>query len=325
MASIRDVAKQAGVGVGTVSRALNGTGYVSPDTKKKIEKAAEKLGYTPNELARNLYRNRTGIVGVMVPDLDHPFFSCLAKHIEMELYRQGYKTMICNTIGISDRERDYLDMLDRNIVDGIITAAHSLDEEEYLKQKKPIVSVDREFGPGIPLIGSDHAMGGRMAAELLLKNGCKKVLQVSDVAPGIAAQERHSVFKEVMQRQGVEILDMVMDWNVFDWNAHYEGMERFLCQHPDIDGVFGGDMAAIACMNAVLQKEIRVPEDVKIIGFDGMDVTRMVYPRLTAVRQNVQLLAELCVNTLLDLVEERKGVPHRQILDVEMQFGGTTL
>ena len=117
MASIRDVAKQAGVGVGTVSRALNGTGYVSPDTKKKIEKAAEKLGYTPNELARNLYRNRTGIVGVMVPDLDHPFFSCLAKHIEMELYRQGYKTMICNTIGISDRERDYLDMLDRNIVD----------------------------------------------------------------------------------------------------------------------------------------------------------------------------------------------------------------
>lgn len=233
--------------------------------------------------------------------------------------------MICNTIGISDRERDYLDMLDRNIVDGIITAAHSLDEEEYLKQKKPIVSVDREFGPGIPLIGSDHAMGGRMAAELLLKNGCKKVLQVSGVAPGIAAQERHSVFKEVMQRQGVEILDMVMDWNVFDWNAHYEGMERFLCQHPDIDGVFGGDMAAIACMNAVLQKGIRVPEDVKIIGFDGMDVTRMVYPRLTAVRQNVQLLAELCVNTLLDLVEERKGVPHRQILDVEMQFGGTTL
>ena len=249
------MAKQDGVGVGTVSRALNGTGYVSPDTKKKIEKAVRKLGYTPNELARNLYRNRTGIVGVMVPDLDHPFFSCLAKHIEMELYRPGYKTMICNTIGISDREKDYLDMLDRNMVDGIITGAHSLDGEEYLKRKKPIVSIDREFGPGIPLIGR----------------------------------------------------------------------EKFLGRHPDIDGVFGGDMAAIACMNAVLQKGIRVPEEVKIIGFDGMDVTRLVYPRLTAVRQNVQLLAELCVNTLLDLVEERKGVPHSQILDVEMQLGGTTL
>lgn len=325
MASIRDVAKKAGVGVGTVSRALNGTGYVSPDTRKKIEKAAEKLGYMPNELARNLYRNRTGIVGVMVPDLDHPFFSCLAKYIEIELYSQGYKTMICNTIGISHREKDYLDMLDRNMVDGIITAAHSLEEEEYLKRKKPIVSVDRDFGPGIPLIGSDHQMGGRMAAELLLKNGCRKVLQISGVAPGIAAQDRHSVFREVIRAGGVETVDMVMDWNVFDWKAHYEGIGKCFKEHPDIDGVFGGDMAAIACLNVVLQKGIRIPEEMKIIGFDGMDVTRMVYPRLTAVRQNVQLLAELCVNTLLDLVEERKGVPHRQILDVEMQIGGTTL
>ena len=90
MASIREVAQEAGVGVGTVSRALNGSGYVSPGTRKKIEKAAKKLNYTPNELARNLYHNKTGIVGVIVPDLDHPFFSAVVKHIEMELYGQGF-------------------------------------------------------------------------------------------------------------------------------------------------------------------------------------------------------------------------------------------
>jgi len=142
MATIRDVAKQAGVGVGTVSRALNGTGHVSPETKKKIEDAASKLGYTPNELARNLFRNRTGIIGLIVPDLHHSFFSCFAKYVEMELYKQGYKTMICNSIGISDREKEYLDMLERNMVDGIITAAHSLDGEEYLKQKKILERAD---------------------------------------------------------------------------------------------------------------------------------------------------------------------------------------
>ena len=130
MSSIRDVAKEAGVGVGTVSRALNHTGYVSPSTRKKIEKAARKLEYTPNELARNLYRNRSGIVGLIVPDLDHPFFACLTRNIEMELYRQGYKTMICNAVGISDREREYLDMLERNMVDGLITGSHILDGEE---------------------------------------------------------------------------------------------------------------------------------------------------------------------------------------------------
>ena len=160
MASIKDVAKEAGVGVGTVSRALNGKGSVSIATRKKIEKAIHKLNYTPNELARNLFLNRTGIIGVIVPDLEHPFFSALTKYIEMELYSQGYKTMICNTVGISDREKEYLDMLDRSMVDGIITGSHCLDGEAYLKQKKPIVSIDRDFGAPIPIVGSDHALGG---------------------------------------------------------------------------------------------------------------------------------------------------------------------
>lgn len=323
MASIRDVAKQAGVGVGTVSRALNGTGYVSPATRKKIEKAVDDLGYTPNELARNLFRNRTGIVGVMVPDLDHPFFSCLAKNIEMELYRQGYKTMICNTVGISDREKEYLDMLERNMVDGIITASHTLEEEEYIKRTKPIVSIDRNFGPGIPLIGSDHAAGGKMAAELLVQSGCRKVLQISGISPNVAAEERHTTFAKVMEEHHIEVLNLIMDWNVFDWEVHHKEITRFLRNNPDIDGAFGGDEGAISCMNIALQKGKRVPEDFCVVGFDGMDITRMVYPTLTAICQNVQLLSELAVSTLLDLVEERKGVPSRQILDVTVQQGGT--
>ena len=101
-----------------------------------------------------------------MPDLDHPFFSSLVKYIEMELYEQGYKTMICNTVGISRREQEYLDMLERNMVDGIITGSHGLEVEEYRKQAKPIVSIDRDMGPQIPLIGCDHAKGGELAAEL---------------------------------------------------------------------------------------------------------------------------------------------------------------
>lgn len=325
MASIKDVAKEAGVGVGTVSRALNDTGYVSPETRKKIEKAARKLNYTPNELARNLFRNRTGIVGVIVPDLDHPFFSGLTKQIEMELYRQGYKTMVCNAVGISHREQEYLEMLERNMVDGIITGSHCLDAEEYLRQTKPIVSLDRDFGPQIPIIGSDHAMGGKMAAELLLKNNCKKVLQVSGVSPHILANDRHSVFSEILQSSGVKVINIEMDWNVFDWDAHYKMAESIFEVHKDIDGVFGSDLAAVACMNVAFHTGKRVPEDIRLIGFDATSLTRMICPQITAIRQNLSLLAELLVNTLLDLVEQRKGVPHRQILDVEIQQGETTL
>ena len=105
MASIRDVAQKAGVGVGTVSRVINGSGYVAEDTRKKIESAIRELEYTPNELARNLFKNRTGIIGVLVPDLDHPFFSAFARETEIALYKAGYKVMICNTIGSSNREQ----------------------------------------------------------------------------------------------------------------------------------------------------------------------------------------------------------------------------
>ncbi len=323
MASIREVAQEAGVGVGTVSRALNGSGYVSPETRKKIEKAAKKLKYTPNELARNLYHNKTGIVGVIVPDLEHPFFSALVKHIEMELYEQGYKTMICNTVGISRREQEYLDMLERNMVDGIITASHGLEVEEYRKQVKPIVSIDRDLGAQIPLIGCDHAKGGKLAAELMLKAQRKKVFLVSGISPKVMANDRYVTFMKVLEENGVTVLQEVMEWNIFSWDAHYHMAEEIFRLHPDIDGIFGGDLAALACLNAAQRRGIRIPEDISIVGFDAMTSSNMVYPQLTAIRQNVELLAEVSVNTLLDMVEQRKNVPHRLILDVEIQRGGT--
>lgn len=323
MASIREVAQEAGVGVGTVSRALNGSGYVSLETRKKIEKAAKKLKYTPNELARNLYHNKTGIVGVIVPDLDHPFFAALVKHIEMELYEQGYKTMICNTVGISRREQEYLDMLERNMVDGIITASHGLEVEEYRKQTKPIVSIDRDLGPQIPLIGCDHAKGGKLAAELMLKAHRRKVFLVSGVSPKVMANDRYNTFRQILEENGVNVLQEVMEWNIFNWEAHYKMAEEIFRLQPDIDGIFGGDLAALACLNVAQRRGFRVPEDISIVGFDAMAQTSMVYPQLTAVRQNVELLAEVSVNTLLDMVEQRKNVPHRLILDVDLQRGGT--
>ena len=171
MASIRDVAKKAGVGVGTVSRALNGTGYVAEDTKAKILAMAAELDYQPNELARNLFRNRTGIIGIVVPDMENPFFSKLLKHMEIQLYKNGYKAMICNTIEISNREQDFIDMLRQNVMDGIITGAHSLQDYAYLNLNKPVVAMDRNLGPDIPIIHSDHKAGGRMAARLLVSQG----------------------------------------------------------------------------------------------------------------------------------------------------------
>lgn len=217
MASIKDVAQKAGVGVGTVSRVLNNSGYVSDETREKIEEAMKNLQYTPNELARNLYRKKSGIIAVLVPTVEIPFFAELVHNIEAELYNEGFKIMLGNTDKAHNAELEYLDMLNRHIVDGVITGVHSLDVEEYKKIKKPIVAFDRYLGENIPVVAVDHKEGGRLAAEILLKNGCKKIVHFrGSTAVESPYHERHFEFARIMKEQGVECFDYELAWNKFD-------------------------------------------------------------------------------------------------------------
>lgn len=325
MASIRDVAQRAGVGVGTVSRVLNGNGYVAEDTRKKIETAISELEYTPNELARNLFRNKTGLIGVLVPDLDHPFFSSFVRETEIALYKKGYKAMVCNTIGNSSREMDYLNMLDRNMVDGIITGSHTLHVEEYLKRKGKIVSLDQEFGPGIPMVGSDHVSGGKIAAEVMLKNKCRKVLHITGVAPNVAANDRHAVFEAVLSENGVDVVDMMMAWNLFDHQSYWDAAKEAIRKCDGIDGVFAADEPALCYMHLAMKAGRRVPEDLKVITYDGMDITKLCYPEVTCICQNIKFLAETCADTMIKLIDGKEPVPQKQILSVELRQGQSTL
>lgn len=324
MASIRDVARRAGVGVGTVSRVINGNGYVSADTKKKVEKAIEELEYTPNELARNLFRNKTGIVGILVPDVDHPFFSSYVRQTEAALYEVGYKTLISSTIGVSNREEEFLDMLDRNMVDGIIAGSHTLEGEKYLKRKHAIISFDRDFGPEIPMIGSDHVTGGRLAAEVLIRNKCKKVLNIFGVSPNIVANDKHTVLKKTLEKQGIEVVDLILEWNRFGHEDYWESARKVMEIFDGIDGVFGTDQPVLNIMHLALKAGIKIPEELKIVTYDGTDISRLVYPEATSIRQNIKMLAELSANSVVDLIENRRPVPNKQIIPVELYQGQTT-
>lgn len=325
MASIRDVAQKAGVGVGTVSRVLNGNGYVKADTRKRIEAAIRELNYTPNELARNLFHNRTGIVGVLVPDVDHPFFAGYAKHVETALYEMGYKSLVGNTIGKSNREKEFLDMLDRNMVDGIITACHTLNADEYRSHKKTIVSLDREFGPEVPIIKSDHDRGGEVAARILLESGCKRVLNFSAESPGIVANRRHTILDQVLREHGVEVIDHVMEWNRFGHEDYRIEGERAYGEYEGVDGVFGTDQTVLYYVRRALQNGKRIPEDLKVVSYDGTYIVGLFNPELTYIYQDVKMLAELSANSVVDLIEARRPVPHEQVIPIRLHQGTSTL
>jgi len=323
--SIRDVAKKANVGSTTVSRVLNDTGYVSDETKSKVVKAMKELNYTPNELARNLFRTKTGIIAVLVPDVAHPFFSEFVKYVEIELYEAGFKTMICNTIKVHNCELEYLDMLNRHIVDGIITGVHSLGIEEYLKINKPIVALDRYLGDNIPIVGVNHKLGGEMAAKKLIECGCKCVVQFQgSLAVKSPSHDRHTSFRRVMEENNILVYTYELEWNRFD-NSYFKKVVHHMFEiHPETDGVFGSDLLAIGYFKEAVKQNKKIPEDIKIVAYDGTYVTEIVSPSITSIVQPIDQLAKESTKLICDLINGKKYKNKRVILDVELREGETT-
>lgn len=326
MAGIKDVAKRAGVGVGTVSRMLNNSGYVAKETREKIEISMQELNYTPNELARNLYHKRTGIIAVLVPKVSYPFFSEFVDYVEAELYEIGFKMMLCTTAKASNAELEYLDMLNRHIVDGVITGVHSLDVEEYSKIHKPIVALDRYLGDHIPVVAVDHKEGGRLAAEVLINNGCKKILHFrGSTAVESPYHERHYEFERVMEKNNIKIYSYELEWNRFDSEYFREAVEDVFSKEIDFDGVFAVDRLAIECMNETIRRHLKVPRDVKFVAYDGTFVTEMVEPKMTAIVQPIKGLAKESVRLLNDLLSGKKYRNKQVVLGVKLRKGNTTI
>lgn len=326
MVGIRDVAKRAHVSTSTVSLVLNNSGYVSEETRKKVMQAVKELNYVPNELARNLFHSKTNMIGVILPDIYHPFYGSFARCVEIELYAYGYKMMLCSTAQKRNGEKEYIDMLNRQMMDGIIMGTHSLDVEEYKGVSRPIISLDRYINEEIPIVMSDHEMGGRLAAEELLRGGCKRVLQLMgnrDV--NTPAHQHHLSLRQVMEENGVKVYTEEMPWNRWDFQTFEDFVEEKIDKYPDIDAAYGADLPMVAFMKAVQTRGKRVPEDIQIVSYDGTDVTQMNAVTITTVRQDIKRLAETAVNLLMKKIHGQPIEQKRIVIGVRIQKGKSTL
>ena len=325
MATIQEVAKLAKVGVATVSRVINKTGYVKEETRERIEAAIKELNYTPNAVARNLYRNKSGVIAVIVPEIDHPFFSEFVNELEEICAEHKYKIMLCNTWFKENYEHQYLAMLKEKLVDGVVVASHSLDIEEYAAIDRPIVALDRQLGNGIPCVRSDHEVGGRLAAEELLRAGCKKVVQFraeeKKSAPFIV---RHDTFEKVLRENGIELENIYTKWNYLSYEYNQKLCQDFFRDHPDIDGVFATDIIAMNIEIEALKSGMRIPEDVKIVSYDGTGIIKLSYPSITVIEQPVKELAAKCFQHLESQIEGEKPTQSMITLPVKLIKGMST-
>ncbi|WP_044482423.1 LacI family DNA-binding transcriptional regulator [Paenibacillus antibioticophila] len=322
MPSIKDVANLAGVAVGTVSRVINNSGAVKPATRRKVEEAIQELNYIPNEIARNFKMRRSKMVALLLPSIWHPFFSELAYYIEDELDREGFKLMLCNSGGKPEKELYYLDMLQQNKVAGIVGITYN-DIEDDVSNDIPIVSIDRHFSKKITCVTSDNYEGGRLALRELVKAGARKPAFLGSVT---------SVFSETMnRREGFihEAKAMGVDYAVYekpdpviDDDAYFG---EFLDQHREVDGIFAiTDMFAAKYIERAGRRGIRVPEDVKVIGYDGIQDHPYFHPLLSTIRQPVEEMARTSIRLLYQKMEGQTLEREVYRLPVMFRQGETT-
>ena len=325
--TMKDVAREAGVALGTVSKVINGI-PVTDEYKKRVDEAIRKLHYKVNTYARGLKIQKTGLVALIVPNTLNPFFAAFVFYIENALYEKGLKTLLCCSNGIPEKEIAYLDLSTQNKVDGIIALTYS-DISNHIHPDVPFVVFDRFFeNRNLPRVGSDNYGAAIEAIAKLLELGCRHPVYIRfhSVFPG-ESDRRKDGYLAACEKFGLkpDYLDEI------DSDRKLEQMIEFIERHrlPDgslsFDGVFcHTDYHAEKLCDILRSMGYRVPEDVQIIGFDGIYRfgNREDGLFVSSMCQNIPLLARKCVEIIT--AEDRSSVPSLTLLPAVYQYGGTT-
>ncbi|WP_117170308.1 LacI family DNA-binding transcriptional regulator [Paraliobacillus sediminis] len=300
---ISDVAKVAGVSPTTVSRVLNNRGYIGEKTRIKVDEAMKQLNYFPNDVARSLFIKKTFLIGVIFPTTTNPFYGQLVFHLENIAASLGYKILLCNSLGQEDKERSYLRMLQRNQVDGIIAGAHNRGVEEYDIPTLPVVGVDRYLSDNIPVVSSDNYDGGRQATELLIRKGCKNIIHINGpIYLETPANLRRKAYDDVMREN--QLTPKTYETK----GDNQEVIKQLFDENPQVDSIFASDdLIAAAVMREAKIRKINIPSDVKVIGYDGTETTRLLLPELSTIQQPIREIAEKTIEILLKEINGEAG------------------
>ena len=304
MATIKDVAKMANVSVATVSRCLNGNGYVGLKSKEAIEQAIRALDYKPNLIARSLSTKQMQTIGLIVPDIMNPFFPELARAIEDTALKAGYTVILCNSDEQAEKEIHYIESLQQKYIAGFIIASNQLTNEQYCKLNVPIVLLDRVFENDVPSVTSNNQFGAEIATNYLLTRNVKELAFFSGPKNLEPIQQRLTGFSQAVAEKNIKthIFESLFDFLHAEQNA-FEALSKY----PTIDAVFASsDVIAMGVLKAAHKLGIRVPDELQVIGFDGIAMGEIVTPSLTTVAQNIYALGEAATNML---VQQIKGEP----------------
>jgi LacI family transcriptional regulator len=289
-ATLRDVAGAAGVSIATVSRILTGARHSAPATRERVLTAAAELDYRPSGPARALKLQRSRTLGLLVTDIENPYFPEIVRAVEDAAHERGFAVLLCNATEDPGRELAYINLLLERRVDGIIVAASRVGARHaalLARAPIPVVLVNSEAPrSGLPAITSDNRGGARLAAEHLIGLGHRRIGHITAPPANAAAALRLLGVRDAVRRAGIEADQL----EVAEGDGHVAGGERamseLLNRAPGITGVVCyNDLTAIGALRAVAATGRSVPGDVSLVGFDDIDLAQWTDPPLTTISQ----------------------------------------
>lgn len=319
--TMKDVALEAGVALGTVSKVINGL-PVGESYRVRVEDAIKKLDYHVNSYAQGLKANKTYTIALLIPNTYHPFFGSLAYQINLSLLKRNYRMLLCSTEYDPSLEQEYVKMVQQNKVDGIIGLTYNPDLQ--VDPAIPFVSIDRTIDPHIPCVASDNFAGGQMAAEKLADLGCKNVafLRVGSSLTNEPNKRKAGFENGCLARNLSYSMKILNDGDSLDEFTSFLN-EHFHDGKLDFDGIFCVTDRTVFDVRKILAKmNVRVPEDVQMIGFDGIRNFGNADYVCSTIVQPVSDIAEMCVELLLQ--ENMSAKPPLVCLPVSYAKGDTT-
>ncbi len=329
-----DVALAAGVHPGTASRALNPAtrGRVSPETSRRILKAAERLGYVPNTLARGLRTSKSFVVAMVVPDITNALFPPMVRGAEQVLSLAGYTLVLTDTDNDPDTERRQVEQLRGRGTDGFIMATARWNDpmlEEIADLGVPTVLVNRNIGSRrLPYVGADERTGVQLAVEHLAGLGHRRMVHLGGPQDTSTGRERASAFRQAVEGLGLPTSKgMVRVCAAYSEAAGADATRRLLKSGQDVTAILcGNDLIALGVLSVLAEQGIRCPEDMSVIGFNNMAMVDRLTPPLTTVRLPLHEIGELSARQLLAEIEggPQNAGAAQTLLGVQLAVRGTT-
>ena len=307
--TLEQVAKAAKLSPAAVSRYLNGSLSLPAATRSRIEGAVRELGYRPNLHARSLSRGRSDAIGLVIPEIDNPFFSRLAAATERAADAQGIAVMLCSTSNKLIREVNYVEKLDASMVDGLLFATNHHDADGALaaaiNRAARVVLVDEDVpGTNVPKVFSDNVQGGYLAGRHLVEAGHRRLAYIGGPRDLMSAKERAAGFRQAVRDSGTGAA--VIEELCGDYRSEHgaEAISDILARRPEITAVFAGsDEILVGVLRTLADRSIAVGADISIVTFDDASPLELLATPVTAIRQRIDAMGERALALMLEALD----------------------